>query len=77
MPFLGNIGSTEIFIIVLVLFFLFGGKKLHEWARGIGEAGNEVKKVKKEFEEGFEGKIENEEENKKSHNKNKKKKEVE
>ena len=45
-----NIGSGEILIIVLVLFFLFGGKKLPELARGLGESGKEFKKAKKEIE---------------------------
>ena len=45
-----NIGSGEILIIVLVLFFLFGGKKLPELAWGLGESGKEFKKAKKEIE---------------------------
>ena len=44
-----NIGSTEILIIALVILFLFGSKKLTDWAKGIGEAGKELKKAKKEF----------------------------
>lgn len=44
-----NIGSKEIIIIALIILFLFGSKKLTEWARGIGEAGRELKKAKKEF----------------------------
>lgn len=54
MPFLGNIGSTEIIIIAVVLLVLFGGKKVNEFARGIGEAGKELKKAKKEFQSAFE-----------------------
>jgi len=34
----------------LVLLFLFGGKKLPELARGLGESGRELKKAKKEIE---------------------------
>ena len=45
-----NLGSGEILIIVLVLFFLFGSKKLPELARGLGESGKELKKAKKEIE---------------------------
>ncbi len=41
-----NIGSTEILIIALVIMFLFGSKKLTEWAKGLGEAGKELKKAK-------------------------------
>lgn len=35
---LQNIGPTEIIIVAIVLLLLFGGKKLPEFARGIGEA---------------------------------------
>ncbi len=44
-----NIGSKEILIIALIIMFLFGSKKLTEWAKGLGEAGKELKKAKKEF----------------------------
>lgn len=54
MPFLGNIGSTEIIIIAVVLLVLFGGKKVNELARGIGEAGKDLKKAKNEFQSAFE-----------------------
>lgn len=53
MPFLQSIGTTEIVIIAIILLLLFGGKKINEWARGIGEAGKELKKAKREFEVGF------------------------
>ncbi len=33
-----SIGTTEIIIIAVVLLVLFGGKKLPELGRGIGEA---------------------------------------
>jgi sec-independent protein translocase protein TatA len=41
-----NFGKTEIIIlIVLVIIVLFvGGKKLPELARGVGQAGKELKK---------------------------------
>lgn len=41
---LGGIGTTEIVIIAVVLLILFGGKKLPELARGLGEAVREFKK---------------------------------
>lgn len=53
MPFLNNIGSTELIIIGVVLLILFGGKKLSELARGIGESGRELKNVKKEMTNAF------------------------
>ena len=46
-----NIGTTEILVVVLVLVLLFGGKKITELARGLGEAGRELKKAKGELEE--------------------------
>ena len=38
LPVLQNIGSTEIIVVAIVLVILFGGKKLPEFGRGIGEA---------------------------------------
>lgn len=35
--FLGNLGTSEIFIIALVVLLLFGGKKIPELMRGIGK----------------------------------------
>ena len=45
-----NLGSTEILIVVLVLVFLFGGKKLPDIAKELGNSGKELKKAKKEIE---------------------------
>ncbi len=45
-----NLGTTEILIIAIVLLVLFGGKKLPELARGLGESGRELKKAKQELE---------------------------
>jgi sec-independent protein translocase protein TatA len=38
-----SIGTTELLIILVVLFVLFGGKKLPELGRGLGEAMKEFK----------------------------------
>lgn len=53
MPFLPNLGATEWIIIGVLLVVLFGSKKLTELARGLGESGKELKKVKKEFQDTF------------------------
>ncbi|PIP74743.1 MAG: twin-arginine translocase TatA/TatE family subunit [Candidatus Levybacteria bacterium CG_4_10_14_0_2_um_filter_35_8] len=53
MPFLKNIGSTELIIIGIILLILFGGKKLSELARGLGESGKELKNAKKEMTNAF------------------------
>jgi len=41
----GRVGSTEIIVVLAVLLLLFGGKKLPELARGLGEALKEFKKA--------------------------------
>lgn len=43
-----NIGSTELIIIALILLLLFGGKKIPEFMRGVGEAIKEFKEASKE-----------------------------
>jgi sec-independent protein translocase protein TatA len=45
-----NIGTTEVLIIVFVLIILFGGNKISEFAKGLGEATKEFKKAQKEVE---------------------------
>lgn len=42
---MAGIGTTEIIIIAVVLLVLFGGKKLPELAKGMGEAIKEFKKA--------------------------------
>lgn len=41
---MGNIGATEIIIIVLVLILLFGGRKIPELMKGLGEGIKQFKK---------------------------------
>ncbi len=48
--FIRNIGLPELIIIAVILIILFGGKKVKELSRGLGESAKELKKVKKEFE---------------------------
>lgn len=45
---MGNFGLTEIIIIALILVLLFGGKKIPEFIRGVGEAIKEFKKSSKD-----------------------------
>ena len=42
---LQNIGPTEIIIIAVIILILFGGSKLPEMGRGLGEAFGELKKA--------------------------------
>jgi len=45
---LGRIGPWEILIIALVIILLFGGSKLPQLARGMGESIREFRKAVKE-----------------------------
>jgi len=45
---LKNLGSTEIILIALILILLFGGKKIPEFIKGVGEGIKEFKKASKE-----------------------------
>ena len=49
--FLGNLGTTEIIIIALVILLLFGGKKIPELMRGLGKGVSQFKKGMKDIEE--------------------------
>lgn len=40
-----GIGSTELIIIALVLLVLFGGRKLPELGKGIGQSVKELRKA--------------------------------
>lgn len=46
-----NLGTGEIFIIILVLVFLFGGKKMPEIAKDLGKSGKELKKAKDQLDQ--------------------------
>ncbi|MCU0416491.1 MAG: twin-arginine translocase TatA/TatE family subunit [Cytophagaceae bacterium] len=46
--FLQSLGFTEILLIVLLVVFLFGGKKIPELARGLGRGIREFKDASKE-----------------------------
>lgn len=40
-----GIGTTEVIIVAVVLLVLFGGKRLPEFAKGLGEAIRELRKA--------------------------------
>ena len=42
---LSTVGPTEIAVIAIVILILFGGKKLPEMGRGLGESFREFKKA--------------------------------
>ena len=45
------IGDSELLLLVLLFLVLFGGKRLPEFARTLGEAVAEFKKAAREFDE--------------------------
>lgn len=45
---MGNFGLTEILIILFIVILLFGGKKIPELAKGLGEGVRSFKKGLKE-----------------------------
>jgi sec-independent protein translocase protein TatA len=44
---MGNFGATEIILIILVIVLLFGGRKIPELMKGIGQGMKEFKKASK------------------------------
>jgi len=42
---MGNLGATEIILILLVIVLLFGGRKIPELMKGIGQGMKEFKKA--------------------------------
>jgi len=42
-----NFGSTEILVLAGIVFLLFGGKKLPEFAKGVGDAMKEFRNASK------------------------------
>ncbi len=58
--FLGNLGATEIILIIVAILILFGGKKIPELMRGVGQGMREFQdaknNVKNEIEKGMQEK---------------------
>jgi sec-independent protein translocase protein TatA len=44
---MGNLGATEILLILVVVVLLFGGRKIPELMKGIGQGMKELKKASK------------------------------
>jgi sec-independent protein translocase protein TatA len=48
---MGNLGTTEILLILLVVLIFFGAKKIPELAQGLGKGIREFKKATREVED--------------------------
>lgn len=48
---MGNLGTTEILLIVLVILIFFGAKKIPELAQGLGKGIREFKKATREVQD--------------------------
>ncbi len=57
---MGNLGATEIILIIVAILILFGGKKIPELMRGVGQGMREFQNaknsVKSEIEKGMQDK---------------------
>jgi sec-independent protein translocase protein TatA len=61
---MGNFGVTEIVLIILVVVLLFGGRKIPELMKGIGQGMKEFKKASKVDDDSDKTKTESAEESK-------------
>jgi sec-independent protein translocase protein TatA len=62
---MGNLGATEIILILLVVVLLFGGRKIPELMKGIGEGLKNFKKASRVEDEPDKMKAEPKEDSKK------------
>lgn len=62
---MGNFGATEIILILLVVVLLFGGRKIPELMKGIGQGLKDFKKASRVDDEPDKMKPESKEESKK------------
>jgi sec-independent protein translocase protein TatA len=51
---MGNLGTTEILLIVLVIVIFFGARKIPELAQGLGKGIREFRKAAKEVQDDIE-----------------------
>ncbi len=63
---MGNFGATEIILILLVVVLLFGGRKIPELMKGIGQGLKDFKKASKVEDEPDKMKAESKEDDKKA-----------
>jgi len=53
----GNIGGSEVFLILLVILVFFGAKKLPELAKGLGQGIREFRKAAKDVQDEVEKEV--------------------
>ena len=53
----GNIGGSELFLILLVILIFFGAKKLPELAKGLGQGIREFRKAARDVQEEVEKEV--------------------
>ncbi|MBP1674418.1 MAG: preprotein translocase subunit TatA [Bacteroidetes bacterium] len=63
---MGNFGATEIILILLVVVLLFGGRKIPELMKGLGQGLRDFKKASKVEDEPDKMKAESKEDTKKT-----------
>ena len=63
---MGNFGATEIILILLVVVLLFGGRKIPELMKGLGQGLRDYKKASKVEDEPDKMKAESKEDTKKT-----------
>ena len=51
---MGNIGTTELILIMAVVFLFFGAKKIPELAQGLGKGIREFRKASREIHDDIE-----------------------
>ncbi len=54
---MGNLGATEILLIVLVILIFFGARKIPELAQGLGKGIREFRKASRDIQEGIEAEV--------------------
>jgi len=54
---MGNLGTTELLLILLVVLIFFGSKKIPELAQGLGKGIREFKKAAREIEDDASGEV--------------------
>lgn len=48
---MGNVGTSELILIIAVLFLFFGAKKIPELAQGLGKGIREFRKASREIQD--------------------------